>query len=164
MTTDRVDHVEAAPADDPPRSARVLVGVLLVLLVGAGIGVEAWPLTGWRLFSAERDDTQTQYVLEAVDVDGSTRRVDLDELPGRPYSNAEWAMAELPHAPDTRREAVCQALLGPVVEIEPGLAELRIARDDARLVESEGAWTVVDDLETVHVCRTSDGGGQEQAP
>jgi hypothetical protein len=164
VTTDRVDHVEASPADDPPRSARVLVGVLLVLLVGAGIGVEAWPLTGWRLFSAARDDTQTQYVLEAVGADGSTRLVDLDELPGRPYSNAEWAMAELPDAPDTRSEAVCQALLEPVVEVEPGLAELRIARNDARLMENDGAWTVVDDLETVHVCRPSYGGGPEQAP
>jgi hypothetical protein len=164
VTTDRVDQVGALPADDPPRSARVLVRVLLVLLVGAGIGVEAWPLTGWRLFSAERDDSQTQYVLEAVETDGSARRVDLDELPGLPYSNAEWAMAELPDAPDTRREAVCQALLEPVVEVEPGLAELRIARDDARLVESDGAWTVVDDLETVHVCRPADGGGPEQAP
>jgi hypothetical protein len=164
VTTDRVEQVEATPADDPPRSARVLVGVLLVLLVGAGIGVEAWPLTGWRLFSAERDGTQTQYVLEAVDADGSTRVVDLDELPGRPYSNAAWAMAELPDAPDTRREAVCQALLEPVVEVEPGLAELRIARDDARLVASDGAWTVVDDLETLHVCRPSDGGGPEKAP
>jgi hypothetical protein len=73
-------------------------------------------------------------------------------------------MAELPDAPDTRSEAVCQALLEPVVEVEPGLAELRIARNDARLVESDGAWTVVDDLETVHVCRPYDGGGPEQAP
>jgi hypothetical protein len=164
VTADPVDQVGASPADDAPRSARVLVRVLLVLLVGAGIGVEAWPLTGWRLFSAERDDTQTHYVLEAVDADGSTRRVHLDELPGRPYSNAEWAMAELPDAPDTRREAVCQALLEPVIGVESGLAELRIARDDARLVEIDGAWTVVDDLETVHVCRPSDGGSPEQAP
>jgi hypothetical protein len=142
--------------DRVPRSARWLVGVLLVLLLVPGlVGFDAWPLTGWRLFSLARDDTQTLWVLEAVDDDGSARLVDLEELPLR-YRHAEWPMSDLPGASTDRRQDVCEALLAAVVEVEPTTAELHIARDRARLEERHGEWTVIDDLEVVHTCRRSD--------
>jgi hypothetical protein len=152
--------LSAAPSDvDPdavPRSARWLVGVLLVLLLVPGlVGFDAWPLTGWRLFSLARDESQTLWVLEAVDEAGSSRRVELEELPLR-YRHAEWPMADLPGASTERRQAVCEALLGAVVELDPGTAELRIARDRARLEERGGEWTTIDDLELIHTCRPSD--------
>jgi len=155
--------VSAAPPDVDrdavPRSARWLVGTLLVLLLVPGlVGFDAWPLTGWRLFSLARDETQTLWVLEAVDGGGSPRRVDLEELPLR-YRHAEWPMADLPGASTARRQAVCEALLAAVVDVEPATAELRIARDAARLEERDGEWTVVDDLEVVHACQTDDLGG-----
>ncbi|HEY6416609.1 MAG TPA: hypothetical protein VIX41_10240, partial [Acidimicrobiales bacterium] len=119
--------------DAVPRSARWLVGALLVLLLVPGlVGFDLWPLTGWRLFSLARDETQTLWVLEAVDGDGSSRLVDVEELPLR-YRHAEWPMADLPGAATARRQAVCEALLGAVVDVEPSTAELRIARDRARL-------------------------------
>jgi hypothetical protein len=154
--------LSAAPADvDPdavPRSARWLVGALFVLLLVPGlVGFDAWPLTGWRLFSLARDETQTLWVLEAVDDDGSSRLVDLEELPLR-YRHAEWPMADLPGASAERRQAVCEALLGAVVDVEPGTSELRIARDRARLEEREGEWTVIDDLEVIHTCGPADLG------
>lgn len=139
--------------DTVPRAARWLVGAVLVLLLVPGlIGFEAWPLTGWRLFSLARDDTQTRWVLQAVDEAGSARLVSLEELPLR-YRHAEWPMADLPGASPERRQDVCEALLGAVVDVEPGTAELHIARDRARLVERQSEWVVVDDLEVVHTCR-----------
>jgi hypothetical protein len=143
--------------DAVPRSARWLVGALFVLLLVPGlVGFDLWPLTGWRLFSLARDETQTLWVLEAVDGDGSSRLVDVEELPLR-YRHAEWPMADLPGASTARRQAVCEALLGAVVDIEPATAELRIARDRARLEESDGGqWTVIDDLEVIHACGSSD--------
>jgi hypothetical protein len=51
---------------------------------------------------------------------------------------------------------VCEALLGAVVDVEPATAELRIARDRARLEEGDGGWSVIDDLEVIHTCRSSD--------
>ena len=106
--------MSAAPADVDrdavPRSARWLVGVLFVLLlVPALVGFDAWPLTGWRLFSLARDETQTLWVLEAVDDDGSSRLVDVEELPLR-YRHAEWPMADLPGASTERRQALCAQL------------------------------------------------------
>lgn len=145
-------------ADDVPRSARWLVAVVLVLLLVPGvIGFDAWPLTGWRLFSLARDDTQTRWVLQVVDDDGATRLMSLEELPLR-YRHAEWPMSELPGASTARRHAVCVALLGAAVDVEPGLSELRIARDRARLVEHEGEWTLRHDLETIHSCSPSPDG------
>jgi hypothetical protein len=148
--------LSAAPPDvDPdavPRSARWLVGALFALLLVPGlVGFDAWPLTGWRLFSLARDETQTLWVLEAMDADGSTRLVDLEELPLR-YRHAEWPMADLPGASTERRQAVCEALMGAVVDVEPGTTELHVARDRARLEERGGEWTVVDDLEVIHTC------------
>jgi hypothetical protein len=152
--------LSAAPSDVErdavPKSARWFVGALFVLLLVPGlVGFDLWPLTGWRLFSLARDETQTLWVLEAVDGDGSSRLVDVEELPLR-YRHAEWPMADLPGASTARRQAVCEALLGAVVDVEPATAELRIARDRARLEEGDGEWTVVDDLELIHTCRPAD--------
>jgi hypothetical protein len=150
--------LSAAPAnsDTVPRSARWLVGALFVLLLVPGlVGFDAWPLTGWRLFSLARGETQTLWVLEAGDSDGSSRLVDVEELPLR-YRHAEWPMADLPGASSARRQAVCEALLGAVVDVEPGTAQLRIARDRARLEERDGDWTVIDDLEVIHTCAPAD--------
>jgi hypothetical protein len=152
--------LSAAPSnvepDAVPRSARWLVGALFVLLLVPGlVGFDLWPLTGWRLFSLARDETQTLWVLEAVDGDGSSRMVDVEELPLR-YRHAEWPMADLPDASAARRQAVCEALLGAVVDIEPATTELRIARDRARLAKGDGEWAVIDDLEVIHTCRPGD--------
>jgi hypothetical protein len=140
-------------ADEPPRSARALVAVLLVLLLVPGlIGFDAWPLTGWRLFSLSRDGEQTRWVVEAVADDGDRRIVSLEELPLR-FRHAEWPMAELPGASEARRDAVCEALAGAVVGAVPGTVEVVIARDHARLVEDDdGRWSTEHDVEPFHAC------------
>ena len=52
-----------------------------------------------------------------------------------------------------RRDAVCQALLDAVVDVQPSTVELVLARDHARLVEGDGGWTTEHDLEPFHTCR-----------
>jgi hypothetical protein len=139
--------------DEAPRSARVLVAILFVLLLVPGlIGFDAWPLTGWRLFSLSRGPEQTQWVIQAVEEDGTSRVVSLEELPLR-YRHAAWPMSELPGASEARRTAVCEALLNPVRDLLPATSELVIARDHARLVEGEdGRWTTTHDIEPFHSC------------
>lgn len=144
-----------APAEDPSvpgRAARTLIAVALVLLLVPGlIGFDAWPLTAWRLFSLSRDDSQTRWVLHAVDDEGATRTVSLEELPLR-YRHAEWPMAELPGASERRRDEVCAALADAVARVDPAVLELRIVRDRQRLVEAGDDWVVRHDPETVHAC------------
>jgi hypothetical protein len=153
----------AGEMDVVPRRARWFVGFLLLALVVPGvIGFEAWPLTGWRLFSLSRDDSQTAWVLEAVDGGGATQIVELEELPLR-YRHAEWPMAELPGASAARQESVCQALLGAVVDVEPGTVALNITRDRQQMVERAGEWTVTHDPEVIHTCQVGETDSGEGA-
>lgn len=155
MSTTDTGAAAPTPAPEPdeaPRSARILVAVLFVLLLVPGvIGFDLWPLTGWRLFSLSRDADQTRWVLQAVDADGERSIVSLEELP-LGHRHAEWPMADLPGASDARRDAVCEALLDAVVDARPGTVELVLARDHARLVETDGEWTTEHDIEPFHSC------------
>ncbi|HEY7073551.1 MAG TPA: hypothetical protein VH479_25730 [Acidimicrobiales bacterium] len=147
-----------AQPDEAPRSARILVAILFVLLLVPGlIGFDAWPLTGWRLFSKSRGPEVTRWVIEAVEENGSRRVVSLEELPLR-YRHAEWPMSELPGASEAKRTAVCEALLAPVRDILPHTEQLVIARDHARLIEGDdGHWITTHDLEPFHSCTWVDG-------
>jgi hypothetical protein len=132
------------------------VAVALVLLVVPGlVGFDLWPLTAWRLFSLARGDTQTHWVLDAVDADGTTHGVSLERLP-LPYRTAEWPMAELPHQSTARRDAVCGALLAAVVEVRPDAVALRLVRDRQAQVRERGEWIVEHDREVFHECGLED--------
>jgi hypothetical protein len=154
------DRGAGAPPDEAPRSARVFVAILFVLLLVPGvIGFDLWPLTGWRLFSLSREAEQTRWVLQAVDEAGERDLVSLEELPLR-FRHAEWPMAELPGASQARRDDVCEALLGPVVEARPGTVTLELARDHAELVETGGTWRTTHDIEPFHSCHVGSGEGE----
>jgi hypothetical protein len=145
------DVVPDVEADEAPRSARLFVGLLFVLLLVPGlVGFDAWPLTGWRLFSLSRDADQTRWVLDAVDEDGH-RIVSLEELP-LGYRHAEWPMAELPGASVERRDRVCEALLDAVRDVQPTTVRLVLSRDHTRLVRRDGEWTTEHDVEPFHAC------------
>lgn len=152
----------AADTDDAaPRSARILVAVLFVLLLVPGVvGFDLWPLTGWRLFSLSRGATQNFWVLEAVDGEGEREVVSFEELPLR-YRHAAWPIADLQGASTAERDGVCQALLERVVDVHPDTVELAIGRDHAELVERDGEWTTTHDIEPFHACRV-DGAPADQ--
>ena len=147
---------EASTEDDAgqvPRSARWFVGFLFVLLLVPGvIGFDAWPLTGWRLFSLSRDESQNRWIVQAVDARGDVSTVSLEELP-LGYRHAEWPMADLPGASERQRQRVCQALADEVGRVRPGTTEVRVAKDAQTLVERDGEWVVTHDPEVVASCR-----------
>lgn len=145
MATTEVEQV--------PRAARRFVAVLLAAMLVPGIvGFEAWPLTGWRLFSLSRDESQSRWVVQAVDGEGEVDVVSLEELP-LGYRHAEWPMADLPRASDRQREAVCEALADAVADVRPGVAEVRLAKDAQTLVERDGEWVLTHDPEVEVTCR-----------
>ena len=138
-----------------PRRARVFSGVLFALLIVSALAVvEAWPLTAWRLFSADRGNAQTRWEIAVVSGDGEVTPVDLDELPIA-YRNAEWILAELPSegSGDARREEVCRALLAGVREhAAPEAAGLVIVRNRRTMAAVDGGFAPVDGREPVHDC------------
>lgn len=141
-----------AGPDGPPAPAKALVLAAISLLVVAAVaGVEAWPLSAWRLFSLSRDAEQSRWVVHAADGDGEVRTVSLEELPLR-YRHAEWPMSDLPDASPQEREDLCQAIAGAVAEVHPDVAEVRLVRDRQRLEEAADGWELRHDPEVVHAC------------
>jgi hypothetical protein len=132
-------------------TVRVWVYALLALLVVPGLaGIEAWPLTEWRLFSLSRDASQTDWALDAVTADG-TETIDLEQLP-LAFRNAAWPLAELPRASTARREEVCLALLDGVRTVRPAADRLRLVRERRRMAGVDGEPTISADREVVHEC------------
>ena len=155
-------RLSAAPADVDrdavPRSlARWLVGGLFVLLLVPGlVGFDAWPLTGWRLFTPGPGRRPRPAGWWRPSTPTGRRLVDLEELPLR-YRHAEWPMADLPGASTDRRQAVCRALAGAVADVEPGDRRAAHRPGPRRgCEERDGDWAVVDDLEVIHTCRPAD--------
>lgn len=143
----------SAPVDGPTRAQkRFVAGLLALLVVPGAIGFELWPLTAWRLFSATRDATQTRWVLEAIDADGTSTVVDTDDLPYG-FRNAEWPMSRLPSASEATRAEVCDALLTATVDLRPGTVAVRVVRDRQELVEADdGTYDLVRHPEEITLC------------
>lgn len=92
-----------------PRPARLFAyGFLALLLVTSTGVVEAWPFTGWRLFSHVRSGTVTTWPVVAVGGDGTERALDLSAY-GRGFRGASWLARRFPGLAPARRAEVCQA-------------------------------------------------------
>jgi hypothetical protein len=143
-----VDEADRAPGALP----KAVVILTLVLLVVAGLrSTEAWPLTGWRLFSGVRTDHQTGWSFETVDPSGATAPLSLSSLP-LGYQLATWRLSGVPAGPSARGTAFCSALLHPVLDRRPSTIELRISRDHERLVRRHGDWVTLHDKTVVLRC------------
>ena len=144
-------------SDRVPTSARLFVGVLLVLLlVGPCGGVEAWPVTRWRLFSANRQATDTRWLVQSVGADGSASTVSLEELP-LGYRHAEWPMADLPRKSEARRQQVCEALGPAVADARPGTRKVALVKDEQELVQRGSDWQVIHRVTAVTTCDVPEG-------
>jgi hypothetical protein len=128
--------------EGPSRTQRRFVAGLLALLCVPGvIGLDLWPLTGWRLFSANRQPTQVRLVLEAIAADGSVSVVDPDDLPYG-FRNMEFALLQLPEASDAKKAEVCRVLLDAAAVARPGTVAVRVAYDKQELVDTDDGYVV----------------------
>lgn len=140
---------EEAPV---PHGARVLVWAVIAVIVVTGLlGLELWPVTGWKLFSVSRTETANRWVIEGVYEDGDTRLVDFGELPVA-YSNSEWPLRSVGSGGTERSRELCRVLLDAAHDGDPDLVGLRIARDSQRLVPDGDEWTVSHDLDVRETC------------
>jgi len=122
------------PADRPardappaaPRWARWFVGVYLAVFVVCGVGgLEAWPLTGWRLFADARQAVQPGFLAVTVDRDGRETPIPFADLPVGYHGNVQVlkGFAALPRG---RQAAVCQAWAEAVRARGGEVAQVRI--------------------------------------
>jgi hypothetical protein len=117
------DHV----LETVPRTVRWFVRVFLVAFVVCAVaGVEAWPFTGFRLFSRPRHETETTWAAYTV-ADGRQTRLWFGVLP-RPYQGFELIMSEFRHLAPPGRRALCEAWLAEARRVRRGVGAIRIYR------------------------------------
>lgn len=138
MSPSAMAESEPRPDELPPRGIRAFVAAFLLAFVVCGlVGLEVWPLTGWRLFSQLRTDHQVAWRATAV-ADGRETQIHFDQLP-RAYRNFPLVMRTLPTRPRQEQAAVCVAWLDAARAEHPATTEVRIYRVDWYLSHRHGA-------------------------
>jgi hypothetical protein len=98
------------PGDGPAWPVKALVvGVLALLLIAGVATVEAWPFTGWRLYSNTKGPTAGSFFAYRVGPHGREHKVDYDQLPYS-YQRAPYVLNKFPHSSAATRESVCDGL------------------------------------------------------
>jgi len=106
---------DAVPGGDegegaPGRGIRLFVGAFLGLFLITGlVGLEAWPLTGWKLYSHVRHGDFWDWQVLAVGADGAERAVDLRHLPAA-YHGVPYLLKGFDGLAPPDREVACSAL------------------------------------------------------
>lgn len=107
------------------RRTRALVWAFLAAFFICGFArIEAWPLTGWRLFSVARERLQTSYEVVLVN-DRGEHTMPFSRM-GLEYRGATQIASEL--ARTGRPEAVCSAWAAGARRAGKTLEEIRIYR------------------------------------
>ena len=126
---------------EPVLARTVTYGVVGLLLVTAATGLEAWPLTSYRLFSGERTDTRTGLELVAEGAAGD-RLVRPDSM-NPVLVTTTHRFGELVTATPDEREQMVRAWLD-VAGIDPGTVDgARLDRVRRTLDPESLGWTEV---------------------
>ena len=107
---------------------RVLSASFFVLFAMAAVAdVNAWPLTGWRLFSTVRGPTLPGWEAVVVAGDGGESAVPFDRM-GRGYRGALHVLQDFPRLPEDERQAVCRTWASAARRVGADVAAVRIYR------------------------------------
>jgi hypothetical protein len=121
-----------------PATTRWVVRIFLaVFFVCAVVRLEAWPLTGFRLFSNLRTGREITWVADTVDARGTQTRLWFSDLP-RPYQGFILLMHGFRRLPPHRRRAMCRAWLDEARALRPGTSTLRIYRVERTALPRRG--------------------------
>lgn len=134
----------AAPAAAAERAspfARAFVAVYLIAFLACGaFAIEAWPLTGWRLFSHLRHAQRSGWQVFTVDRGGQQTRVNFATFP-RPDRHLTLIMRDYPRQSASGQEAVCQAWAGRIRAQGRQVSGVRIYRTVVDLHRHRGRRT-----------------------
>lgn len=126
------------PDELPSRGVRgFVVSYLAAFLVCGFLGLELWPLTGWRLFSELRTDRQIAWRATAVGEEGE-KQIRFEDLP-HAYRNFALVMRTLSERPRAEQEAACRAWLDAVRRGRPDASTVRVYRIDWYLSYRHGS-------------------------
>jgi hypothetical protein len=141
MTPPSAPERAAAPAAAPRWARRFVTAYLAVFVVCGVAGLEAWPLTGWRLFADARQARQPGFQAVTVDRAGRETPVPFRDLPAG-YHGEVQVLKGFAALPPSRQAAVCQAWADAVRERGGEVAAVRVYQtvtDVSRRVGDRGA-------------------------
>ena len=146
--------IDEAEIERPPAWTRWFVGLFLgAFVVCALAGIEAWPLTGWRLFSHLRHEHRTTWQAFAVDASGGETRVSFARLPAA-YHGFTLIVSQFGSLPPGRRTENCRTWAAAVRTSGEDVATLRIYRLDWNLVPRKDGRPAVPPTRTLELeCR-----------
>ena len=128
--------------DEVPRGARVLVSALLVVMAVFGFGhFEAWPLTSFHLFSAERKPNETRWAATTVDHAGHETPLNQQRL-SLGYRLAEWPLQAFPTSSHATRVAVCRGIAKGARAAGRDVASVRVYQVDESIARVDDHWVV----------------------
>ena len=127
------DEVPEMRDETVPRWNRWFVRVFLGVFVLCGVaGVEAWPLTGFRLFSHLRHEQTVAWLRTAVGPEGDERPVDLTGLP-EGYGSFVLVVKSFASQPKDEQDAMCRAWVSGLERVDPAVQAMRVYRLDHSL-------------------------------
>jgi hypothetical protein len=133
-----VPGMEPTTTDQAPRWARWFVRVFLALFLVCGVfGLEAWPLTGWRLFADARQARQPGFQAVTVDGQGRETPIPFRDLPVG-YQGDVQVLKGFAGLPPGRQAAVCQAWAEAVRERGDEVAEILIYQTVTDVSQRQG--------------------------
>ena len=118
----------------PQPWARPFVAVVLAAFLLCGVlGIEAWPLSGFRLFSAPRSSVTTAWRLVALTADGEEVPVNVSRF-GAAYRGFGFVARSFDQLPASEQVAVCRAWLRAAASIGVDAATLQLVKVDQPLM------------------------------
>lgn len=140
-------------ADVVPRWYRRLVGVFLAALIACGLlGLELYPFSGMRLFSALRTSTATSVKLVAVDDRGTASAVPLSSFP-RGWSGLGLALRRFDTLGPVDRDRICDVIADLLLQRIPQLTQVNVVLVSRELVpRAEGRSASEPSTQPAHVC------------
>jgi hypothetical protein len=125
------------------------VALLLAAFLTCGVlGIEAWPLSGFRLFSAPRGSTSTGWRLVAIGPDGLDVPVNVSRL-GAAYRGFGFVARTFTDLPPAERAATCAVWLRATTSIGIDAEALRLIVVDQPLIPRDELGPLVTSRRTV---------------
>ena len=117
---------------------RWFVRIFLAAFIVCGIlRIEAWPFTGFRLFSTLRGERQTTWVAQTVSRGGRAATLWFGDLPPA-YHGFYLIMPRFRRLPLAKQQAVCTTWLREARRVRPGTVRLVIRRERWRALPRRG--------------------------
>jgi hypothetical protein len=102
---------DTSPARGPGRGIRLFVAAFLGVFLLSGLaGIEAWPLTGWKLYARLRHGDFWGWQVLAVQPDGAERSLDIRHLPVA-YHGVNHLLGDFEGLSAEARHAACLGLV-----------------------------------------------------